>query len=136
MASEVITNGFISVGGTDLSSHARRITVDFTADEQEDTAMGDSWRSRKMGLKDVSVSVDWNQDFAASQLDATLWPLFGTDDVAVIVRKDAGSVAATNPQYSGNIGMSQYTPVNGDVGSVHQFSTTWPGTGTWTRATS
>ena len=137
MATEVITDGFISVAGQDLSDRARQITVNFTADTPEDTAMGDTYRSRLVGLKDVTVTVEWLQDYGASNVDATLWAEFDSSSTtAIVIRHDSGSASSTNPQYSGNVIVSDYTPVSGSVGDVISFSTSWEGSGAWTRATS
>ena len=64
----------------------------------EATAFGDRWRTRAPdGLMDWTETSDYNQDYAAGAIDATLWPLLGKA-VALIVRPDeAVRSAVTNP---------------------------------------
>lgn len=135
MATFAFTDAFVSVDGTDLSNDVRQVSISFSTDELDDTAMGDTYRSRIGGLNDVSVSLEFNQDFASSQVDATLFPLLGTV-VTVIVRPDSGSVSATNPNYTGDVLVNDYTPMGNSVGDLATVSVTWPGSGSWSRATS
>ena len=51
--------------------------------------MGDTFQSRTGGLKDGTLSIEFQQDFASS-VDATLFPLSSTT-TAFIVKADAGS---------------------------------------------
>ena len=47
------------VGGTALSAWVRSLTLNYEAESLEDTAMGDTFRSRLAGLKDWSVDVEF-----------------------------------------------------------------------------
>jgi hypothetical protein len=108
------------------------VSLKIQADELEDTAFGDTYRSRLGGLKDWSVDIDFNQDFAAAQVDATLFPLLGTV-VTVTVKATSAANSATNPQYSGSVLVKEYTPLDGGVGDLAKTSVSWPGAGTLTR---
>lgn len=135
MASFAFINAFLSVNSVDLSDHVRSVTLNVEAEELDDTAMSDTFRSRLGGLKTWSLQVEWNQDFAAPEIDATIWPLLGTT-TAVVMRPDAGVKSATNPEYTGNVLVASYPPLGNAVGELATVSTTWPGAGTLTRATS
>lgn len=134
MATFVLTDAFVSVGGVDLSDHVRQVTLNVSADQQENTAMGATFRSRQGGLKDWSVSLEFNQDFAAGEVDATLWPLLGTN-AAVVVRPTSAAVSATNPQYAGDVVVSQVNPISSGVGDLATTSITWQGAGELARTT-
>ena len=134
MAELVLTDAFISIGGNDLSEHFSSVTIETSAELQEATAFGDDWRTRVGGLKDWSVSADFMQDFAASQLDATLWPLLGTD-VAVIIRPTSAVRSAANPQYGGNAILESYPPLGNSVGELATGSISLQGNGPLARAT-
>lgn len=95
--------------------------------------MGDSWVTATGGLKSGTLTIEFLDDFAASEVDATLWPLFGTV-TTFAVRPDAGSVSATNPTYSGSVFIAQHT-LGGSVGDLAMKSLTFPTSGTVTRAT-
>lgn len=135
MASFAFTDAFVSINGIDLSASVRSVTINTEAEDLEDTAMGDTFRSRIGGLKDWSVDVEFNQDFAAAQADATIFPLLGTV-IAVQVKPVNDAISATNPQYSGNVLVSEYNPLDGSVGDLATTSVSWPGAGVLTRATS
>lgn len=135
MASFAFTNAFVSVNAVDLSTFCRSVTINVEAEDLEDTAMGDTFRSRIGGLKDWSVDLEFNQDFAASAVDVTVFPLLGTV-TAVVVKPVNTTTSATNPQYSGNVLVSEYNPLDGSVGDLATTSVSWPGAGTLSRATS
>ena len=46
------------------------------------------------------------------------------------------TTAPTNPQYSGNVLVNEYNPIEGAVGDLGTTSVSWPGAGALTRATS
>lgn len=139
MASMVLTNGYISIGGNDLSAYCNGINLDYNVDTPDDTAMGDDTKSVMAGgLKDWTLKGDFNQDFGAGLLDAILFPLVGTA-VAVEVRPDAGAVSTSNPKFTGTGILTGYAPIGGKVGDKAAISiTVKPGgsTPTLSRATS
>lgn len=135
MASLVLTDAVVTVNAVDLSDFVTSVTISIEVDDQEDTAMGDSYRSRVPGLKEFSVDIDFNTDFAASAVDATIWPLVGTV-TAVTVKPTSAATAATNPLYSGNVLVTEYSPLDGGVGDLSTTSVSWPSAGALSRATS
>lgn len=135
MAEFVYTNAFLSIGGNDVSDHVRQLTITYSAEMQDKTAMGDLTRTRLGGLLDWSFEVNFNQDFAASDIDSILFPLVGTS-VALVARPDAGVVSATNPELQGNGILESYAPLGGNVGDMAETPVSFQGDGTLTRATS
>lgn len=132
MAVFAFTDAFVSVNGVDLSDHVRSVSIEAKADELDSTAMSATYRSRIGGLNDWSISIEFNQDFAGSEVDATIFPLLGST-TAIVVRPDSAGQSATNPTYSGSVLVSQYQPVGNAVGELATVSVTWPGAGTLTR---
>lgn len=135
MATFVLTDARVEVNSVDISDWVTSVTLSTEVDEQEDTAMGDSWRSRLGGLKEWTIELEFNQDFASSAVDQTLWPLLGTT-TTVKVRPTSGSISATNPEYSGPALVKEYSPVDGGVGDTATTSVSWPSAGALARATS
>jgi len=135
MSTFVLTDASITVNSVDLSDWVTSVTISVEVDEQEDTAMGDTYRSRLGGLKDWTLDLDFNADFAASAIDQTIWPLLGTN-TAVVIKPTSAAVGSTNPTYSGSVLVTEYSPVDGGVGDLATTSVSWPGNGTLTRATS
>lgn len=134
MAHFAFVDAVVTVNGTDLSDHVHQVGFNYTADELDDTAMGDTHRSKIGGLKDSGVTLGFHSDFAASEVDATLFPLLGTN-VSVTVKATSAATSATNPLYTIPVLVSQINPLGNSVGDLAQTNITWPGSGTVTRAT-
>jgi hypothetical protein len=64
------------------------------------------------------VTISFNQDFAATKVNATLTALVGVQ-TTVVVRPTSAVVGATNPNFTltGAL-MSEYRPVTGAVGDL------------------
>lgn len=124
----------LKVATVDMSAMASKVTFKNSAGELDDTAFGDTSHSRVGGLKDGTLSVDFNQDFAAAQVDATLWPIFGTV-VAIELKPTSAAPSATNPRYVGSVLINDYSPIDGSVGDLAKVSVTWPTSGTVFRYT-
>eukprot|EP00918_Siedleckia_nematoides_P001635 GHVU01003850.1.p2 GENE.GHVU01003850.1~~GHVU01003850.1.p2 ORF type:complete len:137 (-),score=22.09 GHVU01003850.1:712-1122(-) len=124
----------IEVNSVDISSWITSSNVNIQADTVDTVAMGDTWVTTKPTFKRGSVSLEINQDFAASAIDATLNGLVGTS-VAFKYRPVSGSVVgATNPEYTGNVVITEYSPADQGAGDIASFSVTWPFDGAVTRA--
>lgn len=135
MTTFAFTDAYVSVGGVDLSDWVTSVQLDVSAAELETTAMGATNRTRIGGLKDWSISIEFNADFANSAVDQTLWPLLGTA-AAIEVRPTSASASATNPKFTGSALVSKLPPVGGGVGDLAKVSVQWPAATALTRATS
>lgn len=134
MAKFAATDYVIRINGTDFSQSMNQAELTIEAEDLETTAFGQGFRTRIGGLKQASVTLQFMQDFAAGSIDATLNPLVGT--IATVVLIPAGTaVSATNPSYTANCLVTQYSPMASSVGDLATFSITWPVSGTVTRAT-
>ena len=58
----VFTDAKVVVNAVDLSDHVESVTLEYKAELQDDTNMGDTTRTRLGGLKDWSVSINFRQD--------------------------------------------------------------------------
>jgi hypothetical protein len=143
MARLVLTNVEVNIGGVDLSNHIASVTLGSTYDVVETTAFAGvsgaagnvplAAKTRVAGLVDNSVTFEFHQDFAASSVEATIYPLLGTVVAVVVQPVASASVAADNPSYSFNAVISEWTPLNGAVGELATASVTWPITGPVTK---
>lgn len=125
----------VTVNSVDLTDHVASITWTETADELETTAMGDGNRTRIGGLKDGSVSIEFHQDFGASSVYATLYPLLGTT-TTVEMTPTSDAVAATNPKHSADALVVELPIIDGSVSDLATVSVTWPLSGAVTVTTS
>jgi hypothetical protein len=133
MARIVLTNVDVTIGGVDLSNHIASITLSTTYDVLETTAFAGgnvpaAAKSRIAGLADNSVTLEFHQDFDASSVEATIYPLLGTV-TAINVKPQASAITSTNPEYQFQAVVSEWTPLNGAVGELATASVTWPITG-------
>jgi hypothetical protein len=133
MARLVLTNAFISINGVNLSDHIASVTLTTSDDVIETTAFGTSARTRVGGLADNSVALEFHQDYAASSVEATIYPLVGTT-TAVVVKPNGATTASDNPAYSFTCLVAEWTPLNGAVGELATASVTWPISGDITKA--
>jgi hypothetical protein len=129
LAKFVATDYNITINGANFSSSLAAATLDITAEEQEVTAFGSTYRSRIGGLKDASLSLDFHQDFGAAAVDATLFPLIGSI-ATVVITPTSGAISATNPSYTGQFLVTQYQPFASSVGDLATLSVSWPVAGT------
>lgn len=129
MARIVLTNVAVTFGTTDISSYVTSVTLGSTYDVVETTAFGNTARTRVAGLADNSVSLEFNQDYAAGALESVIYPTLGTA-VSVTVRPVAGS----SPAYSFSALVSEWTPLSGAVGELATASVTWPISGVITKS--
>tara|TARA_R110000868_G_scaffold217091_3_gene467205 strand:- start:1018 stop:1434 length:417 start_codon:yes stop_codon:yes gene_type:complete len=137
MAKFVATDISTSLNGTDLSASIAQVELSITGDEVETTSFGTAnagWRTYTGGLKQASVTLQFHQDFGASGIDSVLWPLLNTNGTFIIL-PTSGTVSATNPSYSFEALISQYSPIASSVGDLASFSVTFPVVGEITRAT-
>ena len=135
MAKFSATDYKITVNGTNLSTNLNSVELALESDDLETTAFGGTFRERIGGLKTGSLTLQFMQDFGASSVDATLFPLFNTL-ATVVITPTSSTVSATNPSYTAVCLANAYTPANAAVGDLATFSITWPTSGTVVRATS
>lgn len=135
MANMVLTNAFVSINSVNLSAYVKSVSVSYKSEMQDDTAMGDTARSRIGSLKDYSLSIEFFQDYAAGAVDATLFGIVGSV-VPIEIRGSSAAASATNPKYTGSAILETYQPVGGSVGDNLMAPVTMSGVGALTRATS
>ena len=137
MARIVLTNAYITINSVNLSSFVTSVTLTTTDDVIETTAFGSSARTRVAGLIDNSVAIEFQQDYAASAVEATInaagASLVGTV-TSIVVKPNGATTAADNPAYTFSALVSEWTPLNGAVGELATASVTWPISGAITKA--
>lgn len=127
MAVLVLTDADITVNGVVLSDRANSVTLNYEIDSVETTAFGSVGHKFTGGLQNNSCDIEFMQDFAASEVEATIFPLVGTT-TTVTVRGTSGATSATNPLYtlSGTF-LAAHTPVAAAVGELAMTSLSFTG---------
>jgi hypothetical protein len=136
----VLTDVSVTVNAIDLSQFLTSVTLSTSVDVVETTGMGSAAaKTRLPGLKDNSVTLEFNQDFAAAGPEITInavgSSLVGTS-VPIVIKPASGAVSATNPSYSFTAVCSEWQNVQGSVGELSTISATWPISGAITKAVS
>ena len=135
MAVLALTNAYISVNGVVLSDHGNSVSVHYEIDQVETTAFGSSGHTFTGGLQNNSIEIAFNQDYAASNVEATIFPLVGTT-TTVIIKPNGSTTGATNPSYTvSGAYLAAHTPVAGKVGELVTTTLSFTG-GTMAKATS
>jgi hypothetical protein len=146
MAIYLDNNVGLKIATVDLSAYVTSISLTQTFDEVETTAMSTSSSASHTfakGLEASTLTVDFLNDWAASQVQATLQAAYGTTVTALIVPVKSAStvISATNPLYTVSILVNNLTPVGspGTPGDYARSSmtftcnsaVTYATTGTW-----
>ena len=127
MAVLALTNAYISINSVVLSDHGNNVSVNYEVDSVEVTAFGDSGHKFVGGLQNNSCEITLMQDFATSNVEATIYPLVGTT-TTVIIKPNGSTTSATNPSYTltGTF-LAAHTPVAAGVGELATTSLTFTG---------
>jgi hypothetical protein len=136
MARLVLTNVQVEfvVGPTtyDLSDHIASISLSTVHDIIDTTQFGDISKRRIAGLGDNSVTFEFHQDFQAGSVESIIYPLLGTA-VLCNVKPVNGLTTSSNPEYSFQVLISEWTPLNGAVGDISTATVQWPISGDITK---
>jgi hypothetical protein len=131
MAVLALTDASITINSVALSSKANSVTVNYEVDSVEVTAFGSN-HNFIGGLQNNSIEIALMQDYAASQTEATIYPLVGTN-TTLVIKPTSGAVSATNPSYTITAFLASHTPVAGGVGELAMTTLSFTG-GTITKA--
>jgi hypothetical protein len=134
MAIFVATDYKITLNGTNLSPYLTHAELKISANDVTTTSFGGSYVTRVAGLKEGSISLTFNQDFASAAVDATIYPLIGSLGT-VVIYPTSSAVGTANPAYTAVASIIDYSPFASNIGDLATFSVTWPTSGTISRAT-
>ena len=112
----------VKINSVDISDHVSSATLTQNFDELEITSLGDTAHKFVKGLEASTLSLDFFNDFAASQVTPTLQAAYGTTVTAVLIPVKGTAVSASNPLYTVSILINNLTPISGDVASINASS--------------
>lgn len=127
MAKYLLTNARVVVGSTDLSDHA------FSLDTPEETEQVEvsgfnATRTREFlpGLIDQTITIGFLQDFASSNVHATLQPLYSGGSIfAMYVQPFASGTDAQNPKFGGSAVIYSYNGLSGELNARGEVTATF-----------
>jgi hypothetical protein len=128
----------VKVNSVDLSDHVTSVTLNRNFDELEVTAMGDGGHKYVKGLEASSITIEFLNDTATSNVLATLQAAWGQNVTVNLVQTKGTTttISATNPLYTMTALVNNTTDINGAVGDLGTQSVTWNVSGTVAVATS
>ena len=112
----------VKIATVDISDHVSSATLSQIFDELEITSLGDLSHKFTKGLEASTLSLDFFNDFAASQITTLLQTNYGATVTAVLIPVKGTAVSATNPLYTVSILINNLTPISGDVASINNSS--------------
>ena len=116
---KLATNAAPTTPSIDISSYVTNAVINQIVDELEVTAMGDTAHKFVAGLQSATFSVDFINDWAASQVNETLSAAFGKTLAVSVITVKGTAVSATNPTYQFSILVNNLTPIcQGGVAEV------------------
>jgi hypothetical protein len=135
MARIVLTDAKVVINGVNLSAYISSVGLSTTDDVLDSTGFSTAGaRTRVAGLQDNQVTFEFFQDFAASAVEATIYPLIGTTTTCVVTPTSSTGGTATNPSYTFTVLVSEWMPLSGAVGELSTASVSWPISGSITKA--
>jgi hypothetical protein len=120
-----LSNGVVvTLNSVALSDHVTMATINRVFDELEVTAMGDSAHKFVKGLEASTIQLDFLNDTAAANVNATLQAAWGTT-VALTLKQTSAAVSATNPLYSTTVLVNNTQDINGGPADISTQSITF-----------
>ena len=107
----------VTLNAVDLTANCTSASISRVFDELEVTAMGDTSHVFVKGLEASTITLDFLNDTATSNVLQTLQAAWGTT-VALTLKQTSGATSATNPLYSTTVLLNNTTDINGAVGDI------------------
>ena len=115
----------VTLNSVDVSDQVTAATINQTFDELETTSMGGNGSHTFVkGLESSTVTLDFLNSYAASEVATTLQSAYGTT-VALTIKTTSAAISATNPEYQTTVLINNLTPVSGSVGDLSTQSITF-----------
>jgi hypothetical protein len=125
MTVRVVKNAGVVLQAVNLSSYVTSASVTMSAAEVTTTAMGSGGVTRVGGLRDDSISIDFNTSYGTSSVESVLSDLVGVSTATIVVYTE-GTVASTaNPAYSATVMIPEFSPLDASVGELSTSSVTF-----------
>ena len=120
----------------DVSKSVKSVELSRVFDMLDDTVMGETARSRKAGLEDVTATIEFVQTFTSNapatpdraantyqeNIDAILSKVADISQsgksVEIYIKPTAAATGATNPLYQFSAVLESHTPMSGGVGEI------------------
>ena len=120
-----LSNGVqVVLNSVALGDHVTSATINRSFDELEVTAMGDTAHKFVKGLEASTITLDFLNDTAASNVLQTLQDQWGKT-CTLTLKQTSAAISATNPEYQTTVLVNNTTDINGAVGDISTQSITF-----------
>lgn len=127
MAKFVLLNCYIEVNTINFSSHVNSVEVSLEKEGVDTTNFGGAGKEQVQGLSSDAFTINFQQNFAAGEINAVLWPLYVSgDEFLVKVRPTSAPKSLANPSFEGTCILLQYQPMVGKPGELSETKVTFP----------
>jgi hypothetical protein len=124
----------IVINSVNLSDHIDTVELDVEVDELETTNFdSDGNREYVGGLRKNTLTLNFLQNYSASEVEQTIYPLIGLT-TSVTVKPTSATMSSTNPAYIATVLVSKWQPIGAKVGDVPRPSVSWPVSGAVTKS--
>ena len=120
-----LSNGVVvTLNSVALSDHVTSATINRSFEELSVTAMGDSAVKFVKGLESSTITLDFLNDTAASNVNATLQAAWGTT-VPLTLKQTSAAISATNPEFQTTVLVNNTQDINGSPADISSQSITF-----------
>ena len=120
-----LSNGVVvTLNSVALSDHVTSATINRSFEELNVTAMGDSAVKFVKGLESSTITLDFLNDTAASNVNATLQAAWGTT-VPLTLKQTSAAISATNPEFQTTVLVNNTQDINGSPSDISSQSITF-----------
>lgn len=138
MATTILLDTAVLIGSSNLQPYCKSAELSVELDDIDTTTFGSGgWHAHDGGLLGGTLNLGFFNDVDAAGLDSIMWPLLIARSKPTFEVRAKGAVAGvSNPKFTGNVLITGWTPISGDVGSADEVSVSWPTSGAIVRAVS
>lgn len=122
----------LTIAGTDLVDQASSISMTLGSNPLTSTAFGDLGERMVPGLQTVEGTITLYMSYGATEVEGVIAGEVGQGDTVIVVKKDAGAISASNPEWTITNTMIANYPITYTVGELQVMEVSFSG-GTWVR---
>jgi len=123
MAIFVLTDAQVTINTVSLGSYCQSVTLNYEVDSIPIDAMGMTGHRFTGGMQNLSVTLELQNDEAATKTMETLWSATGSGSNTLVIKNTSGGATFT----ISNAFLAASTPVVGSVGELAVQSVTFTG---------
>ncbi len=122
----------LKIATVDLTDQASSISFTLGSNPLTSTAFGDLGERMVPGLQTVEGSITLYVSYGATEVEGVIAGQLGLGTTTIIVKKDAGAISASNPEWTISNTMIANYPITYTVGELQVMEISFSG-GTWVR---